>query len=323
MTDAGRTLRVDTMTSEHAPRIAVGPARNESLERAVISGGGVPGTLDNAPDALVWTAGPEVFPATLPPSIRWVQLPAAGADEWLARGIVRAHPLVLWTSAAGAYSATVAEHALMLLLAGVRALPEHLAATSWVPDALSPSIRTLRGATVGIIGVGRVGRALIPMLASLGAHTLAVSRSGRPVPGAVETFPVERIDELWSRADHFVVTAPADYDAEQLLGAEEFAAMKPTAWIVNVANGRLVDTDALVVALRSGTIGGAGLDVAHPEPLPDGHPLWSLRNAMITPHDSNPRALQVPAYLEHVIDNVTRFASGVDPVPRIDPSAGY
>lgn len=323
MTDAGRTLRVDVMTPERAPRIAVGPDRVQAVERAVTSGGGVPCGITDNPEAVIWTAGPDTFPATLPESVKWVQLPAARVDEWLSEGIVRAHPLVLWTSAAGAYSATVAEHALMLLLAGVRGLPQHLAQTSWVPAALAPAVGTLRGSTVGIIGVGGVGRALIPMLSSLGAHTLAVSRSGRPVPGAVETFPAERIDEIWPRANHFVLTAPIDPGLEELIGTAEFAAMKPETWVVNVAHGRLVDTDALVSALRSGSIAGAGLDVTRPEPLPDGHPLWSLPNAMITPHDSNPRALRIPAYLEHITDNVTRFVTGVDPLPRIDPSAGY
>ncbi len=182
----------------------------------------------------------------------------------------------------------------MLLLAGVRALPHHLVATSWAPEAFYPRLGTLRGATIGIIGAGGIGRALIPMLASLGAHTLAVNRSGRPVPGAVETFPVERIDEIWPLADHFVVSAAATPDTEQLIGAEELAAMKPTAWLVNIARGSLIDTDALVGALTAGTIAGAGLDVTDPEPLPAGHPLWSLPNAMITPHDSNPPACGYP-----------------------------
>jgi phosphoglycerate dehydrogenase-like enzyme len=255
--------------------------------------------------------------------VRWVQLPAAGVENWISEGIIKAHPQVTWTSAAGAYAATVAEHALMFLLAGVRALPDHLAATSWTPGEFHSRLGTLRGATVGIIGAGGIGRALIPMLAALGAHSLAVTRSGRPVPGAVETFPVERIDEVWSLADHFVVSAPATSETEQLIGAGELAAMKPTAWVVNVARGVLVDTDALVEALTRGTIAGAGLDVTDPEPLPDGHPLWSLRNAMITPHDSNPPALRVPAYVEHITENVTRFASGLEPIAVIDPRAGY
>ncbi|MGW0019099.1 D-isomer specific 2-hydroxyacid dehydrogenase family protein [Rhodococcus sp. NPDC003382] len=311
------------MTFTRPPRIAVGPAPDVSFEEAIVRGGGVPCRLDEQPDALVWTGGPAEFPASLPQSVRWVQLPAAGVEQWLEGGTVKAHPQPTWTSAAGAFAATVAEHALALLLAGVRALPAHLAASSWTPTEFYPLLGTLRGATVGIVGAGGIGRALIPMLAGIGAHSLAVTRSGRPVPGATETLPVERIDELWPAADHFVIAAPATAKTVRLVGARQFAAMKPTAWVVNVARGSLVDTDALVDALSTGTIAGAGLDVTDPEPLPDGHPLWSLPNAIITPHDSNPPALRVPAFVEHVVENVTRFASGAELIAVIDTSAGY
>lgn len=311
------------MTFARPPRIAVGPAPDEMLDRAVVRGGGVPCRIDEQPDALVWTGSPGEFPAVLPASVRWVQLPAAGVEQWFAAGTVKLHPRVTWTSAAGAYAATVAEHALALLLAGVRALPAHLAASSWAPAEFFPKLGTLRGATVGIVGAGGIGRALIPMLAGLGAQSMAVTRSGRPVPGAAQTLPVDRIDELWPAADHFVVAAPATSMTVRLVGARQFAAMKPTAWVINVARGSLVDTDALVDALAAGTIAGAGLDVTDPEPLPDGHPLWTLPNAIITPHDSNPPALRIPAFAEHVVENVTRFASGVDLAAVVDTSAGY
>ncbi|MBH0122803.1 D-isomer specific 2-hydroxyacid dehydrogenase family protein [Rhodococcus sp. HM1] len=311
------------MTFTRPPRIAVGPTSDVLFEEAIVRGGGVPCRLDEQPDALVWTGGPAEFPASLPESVRWVQLPAAGVEQWLEGGTVKAHPQLTWTSAAGAFAATVAEHALALLLAGVRALPAHLAASSWTPTEFYPLLGTLRGATVGIVGAGGIGRALIPMLAGIGAHSLAVTRSGRPVPGATETLPVERIDELWPAADHFVIAAPATAKTVRLVGARQFAAMKPSAWVVNVARGSLVDTDALVDALSTGTIAGAGLDVTDPEPLPDGHPLWSLPNAIITPHDSNPPALRVPAFVEHVVENVTRFASGAELIAVIDTSAGY
>lgn len=311
------------MALQRPPRIAIGPEPDATFGQAVTAGGGVVVPVDTDPDALVWTAMPEGFPDALPASVRWVQIPSAGVEQWLARGIVKAHPQVRWTCGAGAYSATVAEHALTLLLAGVRALPQHLAARAWTPEAFSGHIGTLRGSTVAIIGAGGVGRALIPMLIPFGATALAVNRSGRPVPGAAETIPVDRIDEIWPVADHVVLAAPATAATEHMIGADEFAAMKPSSWLINVARGTLVDTDALVVALCDGTIAGAGLDVVDPEPLPDGHPLWSLTNAMITPHDANPATVWVPAYADRVTENVTRFASGVDLLAEIDIGAGY
>ncbi|QCQ93262.1 D-isomer specific 2-hydroxyacid dehydrogenase family protein [Rhodococcus sp. SGAir0479] len=305
------------------PRVAIGPTTDPLLCDAVARGEAEPAPLDAA-DALVWAGNdPAEFPAELPASIRWVQLPSAGVEEWFAAGVIQSHPQVLWTSAAGAFSATVAEHAFAMLLAGVRALPEHLAATTWRQRDFFDKVGTLRGARVAIIGAGGIGRALIPMLAAVGATVVAVNRSGRPVHGAAETVPADRVDDVFGRVDHVVVAAPATGATRHLVGRDQLAALHTRSWVVNVARGSLVDTDALVEALRDNRIGGAGLDVTDPEPLPDGHPLWSLPNAIVTPHDSNPPSVRKPAYAEHVADNVRRFVRGEDLVAEIDPEAGY
>ncbi|BAH49277.1 MAG: D-isomer specific 2-hydroxyacid dehydrogenase family protein [Rhodococcus sp. (in: high G+C Gram-positive bacteria)] len=304
------------------PAIAIGPAPDPLLEDAVRRGGARVAPLESA-DALVWTTGPIGFPDPLPENIRWVQLNSAGVEEWFAAKVIRPDSTVLWTSAAGAFAATVAEHALTLLLAGVRALPEHLEAKTWRQQEFFSKVGTLRGTTVAIVGAGGIGKALIPMLAGVGADVIAVNRSGSPVPGAIETLPTTRLGEVWARADHFVLGAPATDATHHLVGAAEFAQMKPTAWVINVARGSLVHTNALVKALRDNTIGGAGLDVTDPEPLPDGHPLWNLPNVIITPHDSNPPAVRPPAFAEHVALNVTRFVAGENLTALIDPVVGY
>ncbi|GAA3191676.1 hypothetical protein GCM10020255_091340 [Rhodococcus baikonurensis] len=223
----------------------------------------------------------------------------------------------------GAFSASVAEHALMLLLAGVRHLPAHIEARTWRQFEFFPKIGTLRGSTVAIIGAGGIGRALIPMLAAQGADSIAVNRSGSPVPGAISTYPASRMDEIYSRADHFVIAAPATPATRHLVGRAQLAEMQPHSWVINVARGSLVDTDALVEAIESEQIGGAGLDVTDPEPLPDGHPLWDLTNAIITPHDSNPPGVRPAAFADHVSKNVTRFAKGEALAALVDPVAGY
>ncbi|MFZ2174189.1 MAG: D-isomer specific 2-hydroxyacid dehydrogenase family protein [Rhodococcus sp. (in: high G+C Gram-positive bacteria)] len=304
------------------PTIALGPAPDPLLEDAVRRGGAHVAAMDSA-DALVWNAGPIGFPDPLPENIRWVQLSAAGVEDWLASGLIRPDTTVMWTSAAGAFAATVAEHALTLLLAGVRALPEHFAAKTWRQQEFFSKVGTLRGATVAIVGAGGIGRALIPMLAAMGAEVIAVNRTGSPVPGALETLPATRLDEVWVRADHFVIGAPATSATRHLVGGAELAQMKPTSWVINVARGSLIDTDALVQALRENMIGGAGLDVTEPEPLPDGHPLWDLPNVIITPHDSNPPSVRPPAFAEHVALNVARFVAGEKLTALIDPVVGY
>ena len=134
----------------------------------------------DAAEALAWTVSdPSEFPERLPDAVRWVQLPSAGVEAWIARGIIDRERT--WTSATGAYALPVAEHALLLLLAGLRRLPDCTAATTWTKSDLMPRLDTLQGASVGIVGAGGIARALIPLLSSLGARTLAVNRSGRPV----------------------------------------------------------------------------------------------------------------------------------------------
>ncbi|NKT15097.1 hydroxyacid dehydrogenase [Rhodococcus hoagii] len=310
------------MTTTPTP-IALGPAPDDLLVDAVVRGGGRVVDLADA-EALVW-AGDDTarFPAELPDSIRWVQLHSAGVEHWFDAGVIQRHPDVVWTPAAGAFAATVAEHAFTLLLAGVRALPEHLAATTWRQREFFDKVGTLRGARVAIVGAGGIGRAMIPMLTAVGATVVAVNRSGREVPGAAEVVTADRVDEVFGRVDHVVVAAPATADTRHLVGAPQLAKLGPRSWVINVARGPLVDTDAVVDALRDGRIGGVGLDVTDPEPLPDGHPLWALPNAIITPHDSNPPSVRSAAFADHVAENVRRFVGGDELAAQIDPAAGY
>ncbi|MET7767336.1 D-isomer specific 2-hydroxyacid dehydrogenase family protein [Nocardia sp. NPDC005366] len=314
--------------SEPVVPVAICPAEPAPtlLEKAVVEGGAVVADLAEA-RALIWVGKPGEFPR-LPDTVEWVQLPAAGVEDWFTAGVFDRYPDIRFTSAAGAFAASVAEHALMLLLAGVRYLPEHLRADSWRQQDFFPHIGSLRGKTVTIVGAGGIGRALIPMLAPLGAHVIAVNRSGRPVtgpgiPDAVETVSADQLGKVWSRTDHVVVAAPATPETRHLIGADALSRLKPSSWVINIARGPLIDTDALVAALSSGAIGGAGLDVTDPEPLPDGHPLWTLPNVIITPHDSNPPQLRLAAFADHVAANVTRFVAGRELLAPIDPARGY
>jgi D-3-phosphoglycerate dehydrogenase len=171
---------------------------------------------------------------------------------------------------------------------------------------------------VAIVGAGGIGRALIALLAPFETRVVAVTRRGEPVP-----LPGERLAEVWKAADFVVVAAPATGATRHLVGAPELAAMRPHAWLVNVARGSLVDTDALVTALREEAIGGAALDVTDPEPLPAGHPLWDEPRALITPHSANPLSALTRELAARVRENVTRFAAGQPLIARIDPGAGY
>src|ERR687896_1099031 len=279
------------------PAVHVAPERDRAIEAAVRAAGGEPAGLDHA-DALVWLdSNPDSFPESLPDGVRWVQLPAAGVERWLDR----LDGDRLWTSAAGAYGRPVAEHALMLMLAGSRRLADFARASSWTRPRLAP----LEGSTVLLVGAGGIGRELIRMLEPLRVEVLAVTRRGRD-----GTLPADRLGEVWPRAHHVVIAAPATAGTRHLIGAGELEAMRDDAWLVNVARGSLVDTEALVEALAAGSIGGAALDVTDPEPLPDGHPLWSEPRALITPHSANPPDALVRRLAERVEENVSRFMAG-------------
>ena len=280
------------------------------METAVREAGGEIGPLSEA-DGLVWVgSNPDEFPDALPDTVRWVQLPSAGVELWLDR-IDRERQ---WTSAAPAFGRGVAEHALTLMLAGTRRLHEFARARTWT----RPEIHRLEGATVAIIGTGSIGRALIELLEPFRVEVLAVTRRGRD-----GTLPIERVGEVWPRAQFVVIAAPATAATRHLVGADELAAMRDDAWLVNVARGALVDTDALVRALAEGSIAGAALDVTDPEPLPDGHPLWTEPRALITPHVANPDVTLMRDLAELAGEQVRRLVAGEPLLSPVDRDAGY
>jgi phosphoglycerate dehydrogenase-like enzyme len=290
--------------------VHVAPESDHAIEEGVRAGGGEIGPLEAA-DGLVWVgSNPDGFPDDLPERVRWVQLPSAGVEQWLDRIDHERQ----WTSAAGAFGPPVAEHALMLMLAGARRLGDFARAKTWT----RPPIRPLEGATVALIGTGSIGRALIDLLEPFRVEVLAVTRRGRD-----GTIPIERVGEVWPHAHFVVVAAPATPATRHIVGAAELAAMREDAWLVNVARGSLVDTEALVAALAEGSIAGAALDVTDPEPLPDGHPLWTEPRALITPHVANPDAT-LTQYLAYLVrENVARLDAGEPLDSLIDPDAGY
>jgi phosphoglycerate dehydrogenase-like enzyme len=318
---------MDTQTGQGGgePRIYVGPERDhfgaeyaDDFLEAVERGGGVVVDEPGEAEAIVWIGSDSSkLPELLHPGVRWVQLHSAGVESWIEKGLIDTERT--YTSAAGVYSETVAEHALALMLAGARRLHEAARATSWEVGFG----RLFAGSTVVILGAGGIGRALIRLLEPFDVHMLAVTRSGRDVPGATASYSADQTEEVWPEGDFFVVAAPATGATEKMIGARELDAMKSNAWVVNVARGSLVDTDALVEALAEGRIGGAALDVTDPEPLPDGHPLWTEPRALITPHTANPPDALARALAGRIEENVARYGAGEELVAVVDTEAGY
>jgi phosphoglycerate dehydrogenase-like enzyme len=305
------------------PRIAIVPSAERGLREAVLAGGGQPSHPSEA-DGLVWTTPSDLdgLKATLAASpARWVQLPFAGVESFFAAGVI--DPKLTWTCTKGAYGPSTAEHALALILAAARRIHLHARQRAWRRDGSGSPARTLDGAVAVIVGTGGIGTALADMLVPLRARVIGVNRSGTPLEGAERTGTTPELPELVHEADFVVVAAALTDETRGLFGADLLARMAGDAWLVNVARGGLVDTEALLEVLREGAIGGAALDVTDPEPLPEGHPLWDLDNVIITPHVANTWDMALPALRRRVERNVARFAAGKPLEGLVDYALGY
>lgn len=303
-----------------APRIAVEPSsgRHDSLVEAVRAGGGQVVEPAEA-EGLVWAdpARADLYPEVIAaaPGVRWVQLPYAGIEPFL-------HHLDherTWTCGKGVYAPPVAEHALALALAGLRHVAGYARARRWE----RPHGRNLLGARVTVLGGGEITASFAELVAPFDAELTVVRRRPDPFPGAVRTLTTDRLDEALPGADVVLLALALTPETTGLVDARRLALMEPHAWLVNVARGRHVVTDDLVAALRTGTIGGAALDVTDPEPLPEGHPLWSLPNAIVTPHIANTPEMGVPLLAARVTENVRRFGAGEPLLGLVDVDAGY
>jgi phosphoglycerate dehydrogenase-like enzyme len=303
-----------------APVVAIGPRRSKFAVDAVLAGGGEPADADSAADALVWLAPRDtegLRAAIASTSARWVQLSTAGVEIVLAAGLLDTDRT--WTCAKGSYAEPVAEHALMLALAGLRSLPERIEARSWGDEGG----QSLYDEPVSIIGGGGICRALLTLLAPFRVTATVVRRNPDPVPGAARTLPDAMLADALSDAKVVFLALALTPQTERIIGTAQLAAMRPGGWLVNVARGRHVDTGALVAALDQSQLGGAALDVTDPEPLPDGHPLWAQPRCIITPHTADTVEMTRAMLAARIRENVARFAAGEPLAGVVDPLAGY
>jgi phosphoglycerate dehydrogenase-like enzyme len=307
------------MSRPEAPRIALAPDHApEWMAEAIAAGGGEICRLDVA-DGVIWgdPRSPAALAETLDaaPQVSWVQLPFAGIENFV-RLIDDER---VWTCGKGVYSEPVAEMALALGLAGLRSLGTYARAEQWAP----PDGRNLLGARVSILGGGGIAESLVRMLCPFDCHVTVVRRHVHDMDDVDEVLGSDRLVDALAGADLVVLALALTPDTEGLIGLGELELMESHAWLVNVARGGHVVTDDLVTALRARLIGGAGLDVTDPEPLPDGHPLWSLDNCIITPHVGNTPEMARPLLSERITTNVRRFAKGEELVGLVDTDAGY
>lgn len=252
-----------------------------------------------------------------PLRLRWLQLTTAGYDAIETHGVPQS---VVVTNAGHSHGPIVAEHAMALLTSLVRRLPAYAEPQSRrVFDRRIPlPPTTLEDATVVILGFGGIGRQIAKRVRAFGAKVVVVARSARVDPLADRIVAASELSAVLAEADALVVASSLTPETRGMIGREAFAALKPGAVLVNIARGAIVDTSALVEALTSGRLAGAGLDVTDPEPPPPEHPLWRCPNLIVTPHVApfgSPAVRRRIAGL--VAENVARFQTGRDLLHRV------
>ena len=270
-------------------------------------------------EAIIWTDpyGPGELPEILAknPNVRWVQLPFAGIEPFI-------HFLDrdrLWTCAKGVFAEPVAEHALGMAIAGMRGSIHYARQTTWS----APVGRRLTNGKVTILGGGGITESLVRMLTPFNVTITVVRKRSEAMDGVHKIVSTEHLHDAVADADLVFVALALTGETRHIIDAAALDAMPDHTWIVNVARGGHIDSEALIAALDAGTIGGACLDVTDPEPLPDGHPLWSYDNVLITPHIANTPEMGRELLAERVAENVRRFAAGKELLGPVDVEMGY
>ena len=294
------------------------PAMCDRMCAAVEAGGGTLAKIEDA-EGLVWAdpgnvaAFPEV--AARAGRLEWIQLPYAGIEPFVHHLDAR----WTWTCGKGVYAPAVAETVLAMILALHKNLHAYARVRTWE----TPVGRFLAGSRVTVLGGGGITECLLPLLEPFGCPVTVVRRSDRPLPGADRTLTVDRLAEVLPDTDVLVLALALTDETSGIVDAAALDLLPDDACLVNVARGGHVVTDDLVAALRDGRLAGAALDVTDPEPLSDGHPLWSLPNCLITPHIANTPEMGLDMLEPFVAENVRRFCAGEDLLAPVDVALGY
>jgi phosphoglycerate dehydrogenase-like enzyme len=251
------------------------------------------------------------------PHLRWIQCMGAGVEQLL---VPELPARVRITRAAGIFGPWMAEYTLGWCLwvtqrmDGFRAQQRE---RRWAPVDPIP----LRGQTLCVVGLGDIGGSIAKLARALGMRVIGVTRSGRGTRDVLRVYRTKALRAALARADFVVLTLPLSDETRGLVGAAELAALKPTAWLLNLARGPILDEAALVAALRGQRIGGAVLDVFDIEPLPADHPLWGFDNVVVTPHISGP---STPREIGPIFDdNLRRYAANRPLRHLVNRTRGY
>jgi phosphoglycerate dehydrogenase-like enzyme len=276
-------------------------------------------------DAVILECSPKVLNDA--PKLRWIQIGSAGAERCVSVPGIKERGIVL-TNAQRLYGPEIAEHVIAVMFAFTRGLYRYIPAQlegEWQRRLVPTSDHwELEGKTLLVVGLGGIGTEIAWRAEALGMRVVATRRSSREGPEFVDYVgTADEMVDLARQADVVVNATPLTPETTGMFDAEFFAAMKPTAYFINIGRGKSVVTDDLVAALESGAIAGAGLDVTDPEPLPSGHPLWRLPNVIITPHISGNSDGAWERLQILIEENLRRFVAGDRMLSVVNVERGY
>ncbi len=269
----------------------------------------------------------------LAPNLRWLQFPGAGVDSLRPTGLLDADSGVIITTASGIHAASISEYVFGSMLMFNRSWPEMVRLQDrriWPRNSGWYNLggRELVDQTLGIIGLGSIGRQIAHLGKAFGMRVIATRRSaseGNPQqePDVDRLYPMSQLHEVLQQSDYVVLAVPLTSETENLIGEPELRAMRRNAYLVNIARGKVIDEDALIRALREQWIAGAGLDVTAEEPLPSESPLYAMPNVILTPHISGESEHYERRLADLFADNLRRYRSGQPLRNQYDPARGY
>ena len=248
--------------------------------------------------------------------LKWMQFTTSGIDIAIKTGLP---DNVIITNAAGANAIAVAEHSMALMLAVARGFNHAGAARAeknWARREMMSQEISPEGRTMVIVGLGNIGRDIARKAKAFDMRVIGISRGTAPVPNVDEIRPRERLRETVAEADVLMLSATYDPSTKGMIDRSVIASMKPNAIFVNTARGQLVDEKALIEALQTGRIAGAGIDVAEIEPPDPASPLWTLPNVVMTPHSAGGGGAKIGKLYEIIARNLTLWLAG-KPMPAI------
>jgi len=257
--------------------------------------------------------------------LRWIQYPGAGVDKVLKIPEIVAGNVVV-TNCRGAFAVTMAEYTLGAMLYFSRSLgffTRMQMEQRWEQQAARPNLNEINGLTLGIVGLGDTGRAIATRATAFDMEVLAIAATTNKPDYAHSVWGIDRLDELLERSDFVVLTVPLTPDTYELIGRQQLARMKPSAYLINICRGPVVDEQALVAALEAGHLAGAALDVFSQEPLAKESKLWAMENVLITPHVSGDSTQHRRRVIGVLLENLRRFQAGEPLVNVVDKGRGY